>query len=792
MEALKDRSAKTTRQQSEEHHRQVLQCLPVAVYTCDAEGRILFYNKAAAQLWGRDPIIGKDLWCGSWKIYSLDGSPMEPNESPMALAVKEGIKTDNAEIIIERPDGTRRHVRVHPEPLFDDSGKVSEAFNMVIDVTEDRNASRMLLEREDQLRLVTEGGDQGTFTWDLIHQTFIFSDRLANIFGYPRASDLTHEKLINAIHPEDKIVRHKAIEESMITGVLMYEARIKRPDRSIRWIRVNGKIWYGEKRNPLKMHGMVMDITEQKRMILKVRESEERLRLAIESSGVGTWDLDIQSGMTIASEEHSQIFGYSNGVEWSTKRFIKHIFPDDLSVVKASYDHAIQSGKMFYEARIIRRDKALRWIRVNAKTFYDEKNRPVRMVGTIMDITDQQQKHEILEKTVADRNEQLYKKNIELLKTEEHYYRMIDEVQDYAIILLDKQGIIQNWNKGAEKIKGYKAEEIIGKHIRLFYQKEDQDKNLPEKLIEKAATTGRAVYEGWRLRKDGTPFWGSVVITAIHDDNYKVTGFSKVTRDLTERKRAEDELLRFAKALEEKNADLQRSNQELEQFAYIASHDLQEPLRKIQAFSSLLERNLHNPEEAKKYFEKINSSAVRMSVLIKDVLNYSRISRPSDLFEPVDLNQIIDNVKTDFELLIREKEAIIHVSQFPLIQGVTHQIHQLFFNLISNSLKFSKGKPVIEIDSEMLSQEEIEKNPKLNPYRKYTRITLKDNGIGFEQKYAEQIFTIFQRLNTRNSYSGTGIGLALCKKIVETHRGVITAYSEPGKGSIFKVILPLS
>src|SRR5450432_1322502 len=171
----------------------------------------------------------------------------------------------------------------------------------------------------------------------------------------------------------------------------------------------------------------------------------------------------------------------------------------------------------------------------------------------------------------------------ELQRSEERYHKMIEEVEDYAILLLDKEGFIQNWNKGAEKIKGYKEEEIVGQNFRIFYLPHDREKQLPEKLIHEATINGKAIHEGWRLRKDGSQFWGSIVITALHEGN-KIIGFSKVTRDLTEIKVANDRILEYTR-------DLEFQNKELQQFSYAAAHDLKEPLRKIQFYNTSILAN---------------------------------------------------------------------------------------------------------------------------------------------------------------------------------------------------------
>ena len=251
------------------------------------------------------------------------------------------------------------------------------------------------------------------------------------------------------------------------------------------------------------------------------------------------------------------------------------------------------------------------------------------------------------------------------------------------------------------------------------------------------------------------------------------------------------ELMEFANKLEEKNNLLLKVNQELEQFAYVASHDLQEPLRKIKTFASMVERSTHLNGDAQKYFGKIHLSADRMSRLIKDLLNYSRLSSGEVSIEEVDLNQTIASVVSDFELMIEEKGARISYSNLPVVKGIPLQIHQMCSNLISNSLKFSRTNPVIDIKHRIVSHAEYVKYQPMATQTEYLELLFRDNGIGFDQRYSDQIFTIFQRLHEKEA-SGTGIGLALCKKIVENHKGSIRVESAPGAGSSFFVYLPMN
>lgn len=243
--------------------------------------------------------------------------------------------------------------------------------------------------------------------------------------------------------------------------------------------------------------------------------------------------------------------------------------------------------------------------------------------------------------------------------------------------------------------------------------------------------------------------------------------------------------------LQYKNEELETRNHELQQFAWVASHDLKEPLRKIQTFNSLIsEKHLKDNETARPYLERSIRSSKRMLDLIDNLLEYSRLS-VSPSFEPTDLNHVVQDIITDLELIIEERGAKINVSGLPVIEAVPGQIRQVFQNLISNALKFSKSgeNPVIDVKATRVK----EKSPDAaeDERGEYTRIVVKDNGIGFDEQFLDRIFTIFQRLHTREKYEGTGIGLAITKKIIDNHNGLITARSKEHEGSSFILILPV-
>ena len=370
---------------------------------------------------------------------------------------------------------------------------------------------------------------------------------------------------------------------------------------------------------------------------------------------------------------------------------------------------------------------------------------------------------------------------------EEQYHKMVAEVEDYAILMLDRRGIIRNWNKGAEKIKGYKEEEIVGKHFRIFYAKEDREAGLPERLVDEATRKGKAIHEGWRVRKDGTTFWGSIVITALHDRDGRVMGFSKVTRDLTARKLAEDKLVRYARQLE-------TQNKELQQFAYVAAHDMKEPLRKVRFYySAIMDEGVGALSERQRaYLERSAEAARRMQGLIEDLLAFSRVAEPVSQLEAVDLNAVVAEVSAFYQDTLAELNGSIVVSDLPVIQGIPFQVRQLFVNLFGNAIKYrQQGRPLrIEVSGSVVASPGLAQAKQYLPAR-YLRVTVKDNGMGFDAEHSEKIFDMFERLHGRDAYEGTGIGLSICRKIMENHRGLIRAEGYPGEGAVFEAFFPM-
>ncbi len=450
---------------------------------------------------------------------------------------------------------------------------------------------------------------------------------------------------------------------------------------------------------------------------------------------------------------------------------------------------ATLQGSVSHEGWRVRKDGTKFWGSVVITAIKNEDGQLIGFAKVTRDLTERK----ITEDNFRKYAEDLELRNEELRQSEERYHKMVSEVQDYAIILLDRDGNVVDWNAGAEYIKGYTAEEIVGKNFKIFYTETDRQEKLPEMLIDLAARKGRAHHEGWRVRKDGTKFWGSITITALHNAEDQLIGFSKVTRDLTERKLADDQLKAKNAELEYINKELGEMNKELSSFAYISSHDLQEPLRKIQTFSTrILETDEKNLSvKGLDYFHRIISAAQRMRLLIDDLLTYSRANSAERRYETTDLNKVLNDVLVDLETSIDESKAIIESSPLPTINAIPFQMHQLLSNLLTNALKFKRKDvtPYILIRARIISADKV---PGLQKHfaDTYHYLTVSDNGIGFNPEFNDRIFVVFQRLHGRDEYAGSGIGLAICRKIAENHHGFIKAEGRPGEGASFSVYIP--
>ena len=357
-------------------------------------------------------------------------------------------------------------------------------------------------------------------------------------------------------------------------------------------------------------------------------------------------------------------------------------------------------------------------------------------------------------------------------QSEERFRLMVSEVKDYAILMLDLNGHIVSWNTGAEQIKGYRTEEIIGQHFSRFYTEEDIERGTPQRILAIAAKEGRTEDEGWRVRKGGSRFWADVVITAVHDEAGQLRGFAKLTRDMTEQKNASDQIRL-------QNAQLAVANKELEAFSYSVSHDLRTPLRAIDGFSLALLEDCGDKidGEGKRHLQRVRAATVRMGHLIDDLLQVARISRSEMGRDSVNLSLLAEEVAAQMREAAPDRHVAFVIAPGLMAQGDRNLLRIVLENLLSNSWKFTarQSHPRIEFGMQPRDGEAV--------------YFVRDNGVGFDMQYATKLFGVFQRLHSEGEFPGTGIGLATVQRIVHRHGGRIWVEASVGKRAAFYFVL---
>lgn len=387
--------------------------------------------------------------------------------------------------------------------------------------------------------------------------------------------------------------------------------------------------------------------------------------------------------------------------------------------------------------------------------------------------------------TVSSLNAYLRSARGRAAASEERFRLLVEGIDDYAIFMLDPEGRVVLWNRGAQRIKGYRPEEILGRHFGIFYLPEDREAGEPGQHLRQAAEQGAWRGEEWRLRKDGSRFWASVLLTALRDPQGRLRGFAKITRDVTERKKAEDEIRSLAEGLEQRvvqrTAELEAANRALEAFAYSISHDLRAPLRGIQGFAQALLEDYGDRLDGTghDYARRIAGAAERMDQLIQDILDYSRLSRADIELAPVSLEAALREARAEVELPLRQRGGEMSLEgPFPWVRAHRSTLVQVLTNLLSNAVLYvAPGTaPRIRVRTEERGD-------------RWVRLWIEDQGIGIAPEHQERIFDVFERLHGSETYPGTGIGLAIVRKGVERMGGSAGVESEPGAGSRFWIEL---
>lgn len=526
------------------------------------------------------------------------------------------------------------------------------------------------------------------------------------------------------------------------------------------------------------------------------REKQKQLQLNDAESlfSYGSWEWTLGTDYVIWSNGLYNIFGYDPTEYPDSKMaygvYSQHIILEDRERVTNISMDALKHKKLFYEFQheIIDENGNRKLLDVKGRCFLNKHGEVVRVLGTSEDIT---KLHEL--KTSLKYKVEELRKAHEELENAKNLFKEAEALMNYGSFDWDVDKDVVLWSDGLKRLfAGKDVSRLPAKIDYDFYKTfiHKDDINTVIKIVEEAIENGKPYsFEHRLINLDG-------IQKTVHTQGWvttnKSSGFLRFignTVDITEMKVYEQDL-------KYKIEELNRSNQDLEQFAYIASHDLQEPLRKIMAFGDRL--NTKYGEElgtdGQFYLSRMLDAASRMKILMENLLSYSRVSTKSEPFELTNLGLTIESILSDLEMKIQEVDAQITMSPMPTLNALPTQMQQLFQNLISNALKFVKPnvKPVISIEAYEADLTEI--NLLGIPFKnsQYHKIVISDNGIGFDAEYAEKIFLIFQRLHGRSEFEGTGLGLAICKKIVDNHHGYIFAKSDENQGATFTVYLPFT
>lgn len=533
-----------------------------------------------------------------------------------------------------------------------------------------------------------------------------------------------------------------------------------------------------------KVAGVLVTCSETTDAVNRLRqleESKDQLSFAIEATELGTFDYDPNTNRFTANDRLKEWFGLPPKASIKLDDALNAIIPQDRQRVAEAIQKALEyssGGNYDMEYTIIHPDtKKETIVKARGRAWFDDTKTACRFNGTLQDVTAQALARKKLEEGEAS-------------------FRLLADSMPQFVWSGDQDGNLNYFNQSVYQYSGLSLEVVNQQGWLQIVHPDDKDANLRTWLY--AIRTGQNFSFEHRFRRyDGSYRWQLSRALPLKDAEGTIQMWVGTSTDIHDQKEFTNELEKVVQErtaeLKQKNADLEKMNKELQAFTYISSHDLQEPLRKIQTFAShILEKERRNlSKTGQEYLTRMNDSASRMQLLINDLLTYSRTTTTERKFENTLLNDILSEVKKDLREEIQQKNAVIEATNLCRASVIPFQFHQLFFNLISNSLKFSRTSPAphITITCELAEGRHL-KNDQLDAATHYQHLCFADNGIGFKQKYGERIFEVFQRLNGKNEYKGTGIGLAIVKKIIENHRGVIVATGHPQAGATFDIYLP--
>ncbi len=691
------------------------------------------------------------------------------------------------------PDGESFYAGIEYTPYVLD-GQVQGLFVQMLDLTERKSSEDRILQTNRQLnealtqaQALYNQAPCGYHSLDVQGVIVAINDTELAWMGYSRDEVVGKMSFRDFILPhqtpllEDRL--HRLIRDGVIEGA---EYELRRRDGSTFHALLSSSAVRDAQGHFLRSNTTVVDISHRKSAELALQGNQRFLQAITDHVPGLIAYLDATLRYRFANAEHLRVYGMDP--ERILGLHIRECVPPEVWADIAPRMEAARDGTpQHFETW--RRKVDGTSIFVSASYLPDIHEGVVKGVFVqIIDITDR--KH--IEQRIKHLNEELERKiserSAELLESEQRFRLMVDNLREYCIFFMDAEGLITDWTDSAQRMEGYSPTEMLGRHYSVLFDRGRPDEAWANatQMLRLAASRGQHEISNWHIRKDGSRYWSHSLLIALRDDSGDLRGFAKINRDMSDAKRVDDLMRNINDELEnrvaERTEQLLAANKDLESFSYSVSHDLRSPLRHISSFVSLLEEHLgaHCDEVSARYLGTIGSSARHMSQLIDGLLAFSRLGRSAVNLAPVDLALLVGAVVGQ---LAHDTEGRVVdwvvASDLPVVQGDALLLREVWANLLGNAFKYTRPREraVIEIGWSV------------DPAVGYT-FFVRDNGVGFDTKYSSKLFGVFQRLHRASEFEGTGIGLALTRRIVERHGGSIWAESALGEGSVFYFSLP--
>ncbi|HYF33036.1 MAG TPA: PAS domain S-box protein [Chitinophagaceae bacterium] len=767
----------------------VLEKMDEGVSVSDENGIILFTNPSEDKMFGYEPgeLIGQH-------VTIQNAYPPKENEKIVADVIFE-LKTNgfwSGEWHNRKKDGTEFYSHSFITSL------VTEGKTMFVcvqrDITETKKTEVALKESEEQFRNFSNNIQNLAWIADGEGWIYWYNQRWYEYTG-TTLEEMQGWGWQKVHHPDhvDYVVNYvKDAWKRPEPFEMIFPLKSKYGE--YRWFLTRCVPISDDHGNITRWIGTNTDIHDQKIAEEKLREKEknlqsakDQLEITFQNIPAAVYLLNSKGEMLYLNERGARLFGDYTAAEILKQKDLASLIKrgeeiydrynengEPLEFRDSPASVVLRTGKPASRVlKVIRKETGeVIWFFSQASPLLDEDGNVSLVLGTATDITSQKQAEEIIRES-------------------ESRFRTLAETLPQMIWVRTMDGSIEYGSKSWEEYCGIRD---VREAWRTITHPEDWEPVMS--LWQKSMEEGNAFNCEVRLRnKEGEYRWHYAVGEPVRDASGTVIKYIGALTDIHVQKTFSEKLEKLVaertRELANLNMELQRSNEDLQQFAHVASHDLKEPVRKVRTFNGRLSEEFSDvlPDKAKSYIKKVENAAVRMYSMIDGVLLYSSLTAMQQPIEEVNLNETIRQIEADLEIIINQKNATIKHGRLPTIEGSSILIYQLFYNLINNSLKFAKADvpPVIEISQETINGEWNRENGR----KEYIRITVEDNGIGFNDAQKEEIFKTFSRLNPKDKYEGTGLGLALCKKIVERYGGIISATGKPGEGSVFEIVLPV-